>query len=75
MIATCANPACNELFRYFRIGKIFMLDANDLGPRSRTDHPKTQNRVFLVVWGMRPGHAPDANDGRGSYYLRIFPVF
>jgi len=25
--------------------------------------------------GMRPGHALDTNDGRGSHYLRISPVF
>jgi hypothetical protein len=75
MIATCANPACNVPFRYFRSGKIFMLEANHVDPGSRTDPFEAQNRVLLVVWGMRPGHALDANDGRGSRSLPISPVF
>ena len=38
---------------------------------------KSTNRVEVssVVWGMRPGHALDANEGRGGYYLQISPVF
>jgi len=66
MIATCASQACNVSFRYFRSGKIFMLEANHVN-RSF----EAQNRVLLVVWGMRPGHALDAKDGRGSRSLPI----
>ena len=54
MIATCANPACNVPFRYFRSGKIFMLEANDVDPRSRTDPPKhAESSTFGCV-----GNAP-----------------
>jgi hypothetical protein len=48
MIATCANPACNVAFRYFRSGKIFVLNANDVDPRSRTDFPKRRIEYFWL---------------------------
>ena len=76
MIATCANPACNVPFFYFRIGKIFVLEANGVDPRSSENRfSKTRNRVLLAMWGMRPNHALDANDGRGSQYLPTSPAF
>ena len=57
MIATCANPACNEPFRYFRSGKIFMLetiDANDLDPGSRTDPSKRRIEYFWLCGACAP---------------------
>ena len=50
MIATCANPACNIPFHYFRSGQIFMVEANDnhVDPRSRTDHPKRRIEYFWL---------------------------
>jgi hypothetical protein len=48
MIATCANPSCNVPFRYFRSGKIFVLDANDVDARSRTDFPKRKIEYFWL---------------------------
>jgi hypothetical protein len=54
MIATCANPACNVPFRYFRSGKIFMLDANDVGPKSRTDPPKRRIEYFWLCGECAP---------------------
>jgi hypothetical protein len=73
MIATCANPSCNVPFRYFRSGKIFVLDANDVDPGSGNRFPKRRIEYFGLC-GNAPENASDANDGRGSYYLRIFPV-
>jgi hypothetical protein len=75
MIATCANPACNVPFFYFRIGKIFVLEANGVDPRSRIDSPKRGIEYFWLCGGMRPNHALDANDGRGSQYLPTSPAF
>jgi hypothetical protein len=40
MIAACANPACNVPFFYFRSGRIFVLEANGAGPRSKLDSPR-----------------------------------
>jgi hypothetical protein len=54
MIATCANPACSVPFRYFRSGKIFMLDPNDVGPRSRTDLPKRRIEYFWLCGECAP---------------------
>ena len=50
MIATCADPACNIPFHYFRSGQIFMVEANDnhVDPRSRTDHPKRRIEYFWL---------------------------
>ena len=54
MIATCANPACNVPFRYFRSGKIFVLNANDVDPRSRTDFPKRRIEYFWLCGECGP---------------------
>jgi hypothetical protein len=37
MIAACANPARNKSCRYFRNGKIFMLETSDVDSRSRRE--------------------------------------
>ena len=54
MIATCANPACNEPFLYFRSGKIFMLEANDLDPGSRIDPSKRRIEYFWLCGACAP---------------------
>jgi len=54
MIATCANPSCNVPFRYFRSGKIFVLDTNDVDPRSRTDFPKRRIEYFSLCGECGP---------------------
>ncbi len=48
MIATCADPACNIPFHYFRSGQIFMVEANDnhVDP-SLSDHFKSGQRLSL----------------------------
>jgi|GEM_PF-5328545 len=46
MIATCADPACNVPFRYSGSGKIFMLEANDVDLKSRTDPPNRRIEYF-----------------------------
>lgn len=48
MIITCANPACNVPFLYFRSGKIFALEANGVGSRSRFDSPKRGIECFWL---------------------------
>jgi hypothetical protein len=54
MIATCANPFCNVPFRYFRSGKIFVLDGNEVDPRSRTDCPKRRIEYFWLCGECGP---------------------
>jgi len=54
MIATCANPACNVPFRYFRTGKIFILEANDADPSSRADLPKRRIEYFWLCGKCAP---------------------
>ena len=64
MIATCANPACNEPFRYFRSGKIFMLEANDLDPGSKTDPSKRGIEYFWLCGACAPAmHLMRTTDG------------
>jgi hypothetical protein len=64
MIATCANPACNVPFRYFRFGKIFMLEANDVDARSRTDPPKRRIEYFWLCGECAPAlHLMRTTDG------------
>jgi hypothetical protein len=60
MIASMlTQPEC--IFSLFSQLKIFMLQATDVDldrePVLQDAEPST-----LVVWGMRPGHALDAND-------------
>lgn len=54
MIATCTNPACNEPFRYFRSGKIFMLEADDVDHGSRTDPSKCRIEYFWLCGECAP---------------------
>ena len=66
MIATCANPACNIPFRYFRSGQIFMVEANDnhVDPRSRADHPKRRIEYFWLCGECAPTmHLMRTTDG------------
>lgn len=55
MIATCSNPACNAPFLYFRSGKIFMLEANHVDPKSTTDPPKHRIEFFWLCGECAPG--------------------
>ena len=55
MIATCSNPACNAPFLYFRSGKIFMLEANHVDPKSTTDPPKRRTEFFWLCGECAPG--------------------
>jgi len=48
MIATCANPACSIPFLYFRSGRIFILEAADIDPRSGADHPIRRIEYFWL---------------------------
>jgi hypothetical protein len=54
MITTCANPACNVPFHYFRGGKIFILDVNDVDPRSRTCLSKRRIEYFWLCRECAP---------------------
>jgi hypothetical protein len=66
MIATCANPACNIPFHYFRSGQISMVEANDnhVDPRSRTDHPKRRIEYFWLCGECAPTmHLMRTTDG------------
>jgi len=54
VIATCANPACNVPFHYFRSGKIFMLEATLVDPRSRTGPPKCRIEYFWLCGECAP---------------------
>jgi hypothetical protein len=64
MIATCANPARNVHFRYFRSGKIFMLEASDVDPRWRTDPPKRRIEYFWLCGECAPAmHLMRTTDG------------
>jgi hypothetical protein len=64
MIGTCANPACNIPFRYSRSGKIFMLDANDVDPKSRTDPSKRGVEYFWLCGECAPAmHLMRTTDG------------
>ena len=64
MIATCANPACNVPFFYFRSGKIFVLEANDVDPRSKTDPPKRRIEHFWLCGKCAPAmHLIGTTDG------------
>jgi hypothetical protein len=54
MVSTCANPACNVPFRYFRSGKIFMFEANDVDTRSRTDPPERRIEYFWLCGECAP---------------------
>jgi hypothetical protein len=63
-VVKCANPACNVPFRYFRTGKIFMLEANDGDPRSRADPPKRRIEYFWLCGECTPGmHLMRTTDG------------
>ena len=55
MIATCSNPACNVPFLYFRSGKIFVLEANDVDPKSTTDPAKRRIELFWLCGECAPG--------------------
>jgi len=67
VIATCANPACNVPFHYFRSGKIFVLEANDRDPRSRTDPPKRRIEYFWLCGECAPAmHLKRTTDGAVS---------
>lgn len=47
MTTKCANPACNHPFRYFRSGKIYLIDvANSAG----TVRPSTGAREMEYFW-------------------------
>jgi hypothetical protein len=64
VIAMCANPACNIPFHYFRSGQIFMVDADDVDPRSRTDHPKRRIEHFWLCGECAPTtHLMRTSDG------------
>ena len=64
MVATCADPACNVPFRYFRSGKIFMLEAHDVDPRSRTDLPRRRIEYFWLCGECAPAmHLMRTTDG------------
>jgi hypothetical protein len=54
MVSTCANPACNVPFRYFRRGKIFILEGNNVDPRSKTDPPKRRIEYFWLCGKCAP---------------------
>ncbi len=67
MVATCANPACNVPFRYFRSGKIFMLEANEVEPRSRTDPPKRRIEYFWLCGECAPAtHLTRTTEGAAA---------
>jgi len=69
MIATCANPACNEPFRYFRSGKIFMLEANYRDPGSRTDRSKRRIEYFWLCEACAPAmHLMRTTNGAVTLY-------
>jgi hypothetical protein len=71
MIATCANPACNVPFFYFRIGKIFVLEANGVDPRSRIDSPKRGIEYFWLCGKCAPTmHLMRTTDGAVSICQR-----
>ena len=64
MIATCANPACNVPFRYFRSGKIFMLEPTNVDPGSKTDPPKRRIEYFWLCGECAPAmHLMRTTDG------------
>jgi hypothetical protein len=71
MVAMCANPLCGAPFRYFRGGKLFLVDAS----RSRVNVPReesakrTQRKSehFWLCGGCCSTMAIDLdNDGRVS---------
>ena len=35
MLSKCANPACSNTFRYFREGKLYLIDAKEQPGKSR----------------------------------------
>jgi hypothetical protein len=41
MISKCANPSCDELFLYFRGGKLFL---RDVGPHTQSEEASTTDR-------------------------------
>jgi len=44
MITQCANQLCSQPFRYFRGGKLFIVD---VAPNARSANPSSQNRAPL----------------------------
>lgn len=48
MVANCANPRCKEPFRYFRSGKIFSLETEDLDPKCKINLPERRIEHFWV---------------------------
>jgi hypothetical protein len=48
MTAKCANPACNQPFRYFRSGKIFLIDLSDPYLRSPGERTKREMEYFWL---------------------------
>jgi hypothetical protein len=47
----CANPACGVPFRYFRSGKIFILEAPYVGQRSALAQLKRRIEYFWLCGG------------------------
>jgi len=61
MLSKCANPECNEIFRYLHAGKIFYLAPTpDIQIEMGIEHPEPPERFWLcdrcskkltLVWG------------------------
>ncbi len=74
MIATCANPACNVPFVYFRSGKIFVLEANAVDPKSRTNAPPRRIEYFWLCGKCSPTmQLMRTTDGAVSVCQRLRP--
>lgn len=64
MITACANPSCNAPFFYFRSGKIFVLEANGMGPRSKLDSSRRGIEYFWLCGQCAPAmHLMRTTDG------------
>lgn len=48
MVTSCANPACNAPFHYFRSGKIFSLETEDRNCKSKASVPERRIEYFWV---------------------------
>ena len=47
MVSKCANPACKTAFRYFRGGKLFLVDSQ---PMHAADHKSSNARRSEYFW-------------------------
>jgi hypothetical protein len=64
IIAACTSPASNVPFRYFCSGQIFMVEANDVGPRSENRSPKRRIEFFWLCGECAPAmHLMRTADG------------